>query len=491
MATSIFAAARSLTHVTALALLALTAVTFLLHARALLAFPFEVDPGEGFDLNGAVVLLEGRWLYTDPTQFPFFALNYPPLYPLLLAPLVAAFGPEMAVARGLSVAAGVATAILVALAVSHPRPALIPSLLAGLACLASSYLFHVAPLARVTSVMLFLGVAGLFVLERGCEGRTRRPGLIGLGLFLLLAGVYTKPVGLDAALAGLLFLAARRPEGWVVGALAAIGVGALLHVVLEWTSGGLYAQAVFTANAYPWDGVQAIAFWRNFIETHWPLLILGLVGLAAHVLTGWISVWALYLLAGVVTALTVGRWGAGESYFLPIIIASCVLGGRLLAWGFARESRGYALGVAAFGAFALTGSAGPWPLRELVPGWDRGFQAHALSADPLASDIAAATQIRDFVAETQGPVLSEAAGFVLEAGGRVAGNPMLVKGLHTHDRYDTRPLVRALEDRSFRGVILLGQWYPDDVLQTIGSRYEQVERVAVAGSTYLLFRPRS
>src|SRR5436190_21602499 len=101
-----------------LVLLVLCAVTYVRHAAALIAFPFDVDPGEGFDVNGAVELLAGRSLYADATQFPFFALNYPPLYPLVLAPLVAAFGPSLSVARILSVVAGLGTAVAIALAVS-------------------------------------------------------------------------------------------------------------------------------------------------------------------------------------------------------------------------------------------------------------------------------------------------------------------------------------------------------------------------------------
>ena len=471
--------------------LVLCLVSYVLHARALLVFPFEVDPGEGFDVNGAVVFLQGGELYGDSARFPFFALNYPPVYPLLIAPLVAAFGPAIWVGRVVSVAAGLGTALVVASAVSFPRAAVFPSLLAGLAFIASSYAFHVSPLARVTSLMLFLGVAGLFCLERGAEGRTVRPAWLAAGLALLIAGIYTKPVSLDAAAAGLAYLVIRRPSGWVVAVLGSIAVGFALHGLLEWTSGGRYANAVFTSNAYPWDAEQAFGFWRNFLETHWPLLLLGLAGLWAHLLSRWLSVWVLYLLAGGVTALTAGRWGAGESYFLPIVIACCVLGGRALAWGIARDSRAHMLGVGALGVFSLIGSAGPWPLHDLVPAWDRGFQAHALSREPSALDAANGVEIASFVREAAGPVFSEAAGFVLGGGGQVAGNPMLIRGLHMHDLYDTRPLVTALDTRVFKGVILLGQWYPPEVLQAIGLRYEQVGRIAVAGNTYLLFRPRA
>jgi hypothetical protein len=142
-------------------------------------------------------------------------------------------------------------------------------------------------------------------------------------------------------------------------------------------------------------------------------------------------------------------------------------------------------------AFALTGSAGPWPLHDLVPAWDRGSQAHALSREPTAADAAAGRRLEEFVAGSGGPVLSEVAGFVLSSGATVAGNPMLLKGLGEHGMYDSSQLVSALQRRSIKGVILLGQSYPPEVLQAIGANYQQVDRITMAGNDYLLFRPKT
>ncbi len=497
----------------AFALLSLCLVTYVQHASALLAFPFEIDGGEGFDVYGAVVLLHGGELYGDPTRFPFFALNYPPVYALAAAPLVALMGPVLSAGRIVSVAAALATAVCIGLAVSvrpsaaeespqvlPPRPAgegssqfpwapLFPSVLAALSFLASAYVLHVTPLARVTSLMVCLGVAGLVCLERGVERRTSEARWIALGLGLLLAGVYTKPVGLDAAAAGVLYLLVRRPAGWALNIAGFVGVGLALHGLLQFASSGRYGEAVFTSNVYPWDFDQALGATRNFLETHGPLLGVAGLGLWAHARSRWPTVWVFYLLAGGVTALSVGRWGAGESYFFPVIIAACVLAGRAVAWGLPRDSRSYSLGMAGLGLFALTGSAGPWPLHQLVPRWDRGFQAQTLSQEPAAAEWAAGNEVVAFVKGAGGPVFSEVAGFVLLAGGQVTGNPMLVKGLDAHEGYDSTRLAAALKDGSFKGVILLGEWYPQEVLQAIGENFQTVRRIAVAGNVYRLMSP--
>lgn len=499
------------------AALGLSVVSYVIHVWSLLSFPYDIDPGEGFDVNGAVLILAGRALYGDPSSFPFFGLNYPPVYGGLLAPLVALLGPSVSVGRLVSVLAGVGIAIVVGLAARVPRPVPLAPLVAGLAFLTSAYAFHVTPLARVTSLMLFLGVAGLFCLERAAESpgsawRRRRPGgagrqggndfvvtttrrardvpLLLAGVALLVAGVYTKPVGLDAAAAGLVYLAVRRPPDWPLAIVAALSLLVGLHLTLEWGTAGRYGDAVFTANAYAWDGEQALGYWRNFLETHAPLLALGAAAAAGHVMSRWFTVWVFYLGSGLVTAATAGRWGAGESYFLPIVIACCVLGGRALAWSTTGSRRGELLVLGAFGLFVVSGGVGPWPLRNLVPAWDRGFQAHALGHDATPADWTAGDQIVAFAAAARGPVLSEAAGFVLAGGGEVVGNPMLLRGLSNHGLYDVGPLTDALRGHAIRRVILLGQWYPPEVLQVIGERYVQVGRVEVAGNVYLLYEPR-
>ncbi|MSQ22947.1 MAG: hypothetical protein EXR58_00060 [Chloroflexi bacterium] len=474
----------------ALAAAFLAGVSYLEHAWALLRFPFEVDPGEGFDVNGAVVLLAGGELYGDSTRFPFFALNYPPVYPLLLAPLVAIWGPSVVVGRALSVAAGLAVALLIGLAVRMPRPNRLPALLAGLGFLASAYAVHVMPLARVTSLMLLFGVAGLLALERGVESRTSSQRWMFIGVIFLIAGVYTKPVGLDAAVAGAAYLAWRRPPSWLFMLATGLVLGGGVHLGLNWSSAGRYFDSVYLANAFPWDFEQAFSYWRNFFETHGPLLILAAVGLIGHLLGRWPSVWLFYLAAGVATAATAGRWGAGESYFLPIIISCCVLGGRALAWGMPGALGGQIFGVSAFGLYVLTAGVGPWPLHNLIPGWDRGFQAQ-LSRNPTPADIPAGERIIAFVRGVSGPVLSEGAGYILAEGGTVIGNPMQIRGLYSHGLYDPGRLDQALTEHRIKGVILLGQWYPPETLGAIGDSYVQVDRVEVGLNTYLLLRPRA
>ena len=63
------------------------------YAAALIAFPFDYDQGEGFELNDSVLFARGEWPYRNNAVYPFYASNYPPLYHLWLVPFVWVFGP--------------------------------------------------------------------------------------------------------------------------------------------------------------------------------------------------------------------------------------------------------------------------------------------------------------------------------------------------------------------------------------------------------------
>ncbi len=551
----------------AVSILGLTVVPLTQHAWVLLHFPFDLDPGEGLDVGAAAVLLSGSQLYGDPAQFPFFELNYPPLYALAVAPLLMPLGPSVIAGRVVSAASAMGVAALIlgatsslsrtvfplsptlslrpgsgqALPLSRTVFPLSPTLslrpgsgqalprqrggslrgqevaapsldgklagaLGALAFLASGYVLHVMPLARTTSLMVFLSVAGLFCLERASKARCdlrgagqsgqstqgstpapRPSAWLAIGLIFLLAAVYTKPVALDAVEAGLGFLIVRRPVGWARGLVAAAVLGIGLHVLLQLQSNGRYADAVFTANVYAFGSQQLLSHARNFLETHGLLLAVGLSGLVFELRRGAPSPWSFYLGAGLITAATSGRWGAGESYFLPLIISSCVLGAGTI--GKAELVSLPSLAVAALAVYPFLAGPGPWPISALFPGRDRGFQAE-IASNPGPEDFAAGKQILDFVAAAGGEVLSEAAGFSVLAREPVVGSPMLIRGLAEHGLYDSSNLVAALRSGCIDGVVLLGFWYPQPVLDAIDAYYERVDQIEMNHDAYVLLRPR-
>ncbi|HEV7665223.1 MAG TPA: hypothetical protein VGQ62_16950, partial [Chloroflexota bacterium] len=72
------------------------------HLGVTLAFPYDLNYGEGYVLNDAVRLSRGESLYVDLQQFPMVRSPYPPLFPWLWSALVPLSGPVLWVGRALS-----------------------------------------------------------------------------------------------------------------------------------------------------------------------------------------------------------------------------------------------------------------------------------------------------------------------------------------------------------------------------------------------------
>src|SRR5438874_5160157 len=140
----------------------------------------------------------GQLPYSNNADFPYYSSNYPPLWSYLVSIPMAWLGPGLASARLVSTISAVLAAGVLGVAAQRLSGRALAGVLAAGFFLASPYVFHTTPLARVNSLALLGAVVGLTLLERP----TRRRVLFGS--LALLAAVFTKPTVADAVLAGLL-----------------------------------------------------------------------------------------------------------------------------------------------------------------------------------------------------------------------------------------------------------------------------------------------
>ena len=206
---------------------------YLAHATELIVYPYDIDQGEGYDVNSGWLLAQGRPIYTDNSVYPYYSSNYPPVFSLLLAPIVAETGPVLGAGRGLSAAAALLTAATIAIVVHRRGAGLVAGATAGLFYLGSSYVYHVTPLARVNALAALFALVGLYCCMRADDRPTRpssfvrrssalgRGWLVGAVVAFLLA-LFTKQTTLDAVAAGLLFLLWRDTRA---GLVAGVTVG--------------------------------------------------------------------------------------------------------------------------------------------------------------------------------------------------------------------------------------------------------------------------
>ena len=467
-----------------LLLLAIYAVGYVQFALQLQSFPFDLDQGEGYDAWSAWLINLGQLPYTSNADFPYYSSNYPPLWSYIVSIPMAWLGPGLAPARLVSMLATLATAGVLGVAAQRLSGRALAGALAAGFFLASPYVFHTTPLARVNSLALLFAVTSLTLLETP----TRRN--VWLGSLALVAALFTKPTTIDAVIAAFVSVLLRRARAAVL--LAAVtGILGLagLATMLVLTHGAFWLNVV-AGNANPYDLQQLTAYLANFSLLHCVLLVTAAAEAVWMVRRRCWSPWLMYAITSSIAALGVAKWGAGESYFLGAIAAACVLSALWVArfldslpsFGL-RWAVGAALFVQALLlSHTLVSNAVPW-----LP--DRGPQSAFLGRAPSVNDSVNGAQLAAEIRKLGGLALSEDPSFAVAAGLPLVANATHLRNLYEAGLWDPAPLVRELREHRYAIVILDAELYPEPVLTAIGESYFLDRTVVMNGATYHVFLP--
>lgn len=506
-------------------------VVYSIYAVHLFQFPFDYDQGEGFELVDTILFSQGEWPYRDVNQYPFYSSNYPPLFHIVIVPLVWLFGPHYWTGRLVAYLGTVITALVIGYAVQRVSRRWWLSSLCGLAYLASNYIYHVGPLFRQHLFMVMLEtvavVALTVVIEREeAEGKSNRRGLL-LVMALLLAAGYTKQLAYATVAAVFVFLFLRQPLRAIKWAVPFAAVTGVIFLLIDLATGGHWMINTVTANLNPFIVEQAIGLFRQWFRLH--IVITVVAGLIAlyQLYFERLSLYAIWFAITLVNSVTAGKWGAGESYFATTIAASCILTGialaRMLDRAEARGAMWRALGVAVIGVLFLfqadrvfhmpthtpllrgvadflgkptevmiapqTSCSAPRPAEAVAYVDSAGVSL--LGRPPTKADTEAGIAIAEHVMRGDTAAFSEEAGFNLYAGRDVVTNPTQLLNLYQNNGVDLTEMLSMLDDQAFDTVILRAQFYPPPVLDMIGQRYETTELIEMNGFVYCIMEPRS
>ncbi len=527
---------------TALALLAFLGyfVVYSYYACALFRFPYDYDQGEGFELYDSVLFSQGEWPYRDNAVYPFYASNYPPLFHLMVVPLVWAFGPQLWTGRAVSFAATLVTAALIAYAVRRETRLWAIPVLSGLAFLASNYVYQIGPLFRSHMTMVMFETAAVVVLNGVDDPRYGRRNLIA-GLALLLMAGYTKQLAIVTAMAAFLFLFLRGPRRALIAGVAFAAVTGLIFWAIDRATAGQWTVNVIQANVNAYDAHQAAELYFQWFRLHAVLILLAAGYVIYELFWSRLSAYSLWFVLAAAGGVLSGKWGASAAYFTTSVAAMCLASGlalgklvtqvapggrpagprpapaRALVHEGGQPANGPpgAMSIASYAALALTllvpllylhqatrlfhMPTRPQPFTTLarllgqptdVAYLDAlGFPA--LGRPPTEEDIAAGRRIAAYVAAAPGPAFSEEAGFPLSVGKPVVTNPTQLLNLDKNGLLDKTQLLEAINAQRFGVVVLRAHFYPQDVLDAIGQAYEKVDAIRMNGFTYWILKPRS
>ena len=521
--------------IVAIGVLAFHAIVYTLYAANLIQFPFDYDQGEGFELVDTILFSEGQWPYRDTNVFPFYSSNYPPVYHVMAAPFVWLFGPEYWYGRLLGYLGTLVTAAAIGLAVYREGRIRWIAVAAGLAFLASNTVYHIGPLFRQHMTMVMFETLTVVVLANVNEISSpgKRRWMLILGLVLLLCAGYTKQLAVATAAAVLLFLFIRNPRRGILWGLSFALVGGGIFVWMNASTNGQWWLQTIAANVNPYIADQTAGLFRLWFSLHGFLIIPAALLAMFELYFARLSLYVIWLLAGIGISVLSGKWGAGDSYFATGIAAVCITSGIFFSkwlsgnWGsadsrytralspFTRPLRPYLIGAACllvpiaylgYGAATVkmpTTGAVFGPLAAalgLQANADNGFYDSAgriaggyadIGHFTTPDDVAAGWRIVERVRAADGPVLSEEAAFTLRAGREVITNPTQLLNLDINEKFDPTSLVAMIENQEFGLVILRASFYPEAVMDAIHDNYTPSETIHMNGFDYELLVPLS
>jgi hypothetical protein len=530
----------------------------LIYAQALFRFPFDYDQGEGFELYDAIRLAHGQSIYLNNTVFPFYSSNYPPVYRLMLVPLIWLFGSHLWVGRIVTFACTLVIGLFVFLAarrqigettsVDHSsrwvgRLIILFPLLAALAFFAANYVYQIAPLARAHLPMVMFSFAGIYCIDCAFASEDGnkldptgpkvdvRPRVLVLGLVLLLIAGFTKLQAIDALAAGFGYLLLRKPRWCLVALAACIGFSAMVALILNAATQGQFWLNVVLANVNEYDIQRTWFFYTQWFQLQGALIVCSALYVLWDIVRALqarsfktFTIWSFYFLAGAAMGMLTGKWGAGPTYLIAAIAASCVCcigflwrlvnlrlysvpswlnrGGTIVV---RRYSAMALLCAAVFmvqaslnvhlptsgkllgGVARLLGVAGqssypPYPYYDSIGYTQLG---HLLDA----ADTADGWELVSIARSVGGPVWSEEAMLTLNAGKDVVTNPTQLFNLSKSNMLDTSKMIAMINSKTFGAVIFRAQFYPQDVLIAIGQNYHWVRAVRMNGFDYQVLYP--
>lgn len=446
----------------------------LYHSALSLAYPYDLDYGEGYVLNDSLRLLRGEAIYKDVDSYPMVRSPYPPLFLAAYASLLAVTGPSLLPGRALALLATLAAAGLISLGAWHltHRPSL--AALAGLLFLSSPYVYQWAPLARVDTLALALTVAGLVVAIRsGPAGAV--PSAILCALALMARQTV---VAAPAAIFLHLLWTHRRAAFTFAAVLAALVSTATLALV--WATGGQYIHHVLLGSATNPFQLSRVVLWEyEFLALHGLALLLGAAWTLSELAKGRRPLVALYLAMAALSTAAVGSSGSNLNYFLEAIAASSLALAPSLdrIAGTARPVVRRAVWLLVLEQLVVM-----FHLPNVWAGWPPCCPPHGFT--PTFRDWEVGRRLDQWIAASEGPVLAEPAGFAVRAGREVLTEPYALYGLLQNGRWDPGPLTRDIAGKCFSLVLLRQGAFPEPVMAAIAENY-RVAEVLPTSSTLL------
>lgn len=474
----------------------IVAFILLKHCLSYLTFEMPLDDGEGFVLNQAKMISEGKSPYHPIDTPPFIVTNYPPVYIGILAILVKLFGIKLTLGRIISFIAGLGI-IRLCFSASRQRDgkgALLPSLIAPALFAATPVVYFWMPLCRIDMFANFLSLAAIFVAWRFAS----RLGLYW-SLPILWLALYTRQSAIEGfvVIAVMLFLQRRKELArfmviYVAGAL-------LIFMAFYLAYGPEFFRHLTTYTKTNWYFSRLIASYEIiFAGAYFPTAIghfrtAGmLLPTAIAVFASWrlwrdkdAQLWIIYFITGFLLTILVGKVGSAPNYFLPMFIPQAIIIGIWVSREYNSANTPRGIKNALVAGMALLVAYMGFVINDRIG-----------SFEPTEVSKSNGELLIQIVNSFEGPVFLEDEGLTLLAEREVIYTPFIMNELNKEGLWDQTMFLNTFQraeyeliilrfdvfDRNLEDVPELGDWAGWD-------RFSPEMEEAIRRNYYLIGRP--
>lgn len=441
-------------------LLCIYLLFYITNSLIVIIYPYQISYPEGFLLNQAQLIAQGRPIYNSITDYPFLVANYPPLYPYLCGLFVKLFGVSFAWGRIVSFISVIACAYLIYLIVKKETNQERFAWLSSLLFPASVFVYKIGAQGRVDMLGLALTLLGLWFAIKHIDKK-----IMYLSILFFVAALFTKQTFAAAPIAFAVYLFfLNRTRGFLFIVITLLSYSIVFLVFNALTAGELYRHNILY-NANPYSFLFAVKMYGSFLKTHLILFTLSLAYMVfspvkKHIL----SLFPIYFIVAALIAFTVGKIGSNVNYFLELIAAASIMAG-LCAHELAENTKAQlvipALIIAQLILFAhmpfITGKT------------------------PSRDDHDTAQRISAMIQITPGDILSEDAGLLVLNKRPVLFQPFEFTQLARTGLWDQSRFVRDIEDQKFT-LLILGS----DIQGSYDEERFTPEMAAVIANSYIL-----
>ncbi|MBI5303964.1 MAG: glycosyltransferase family 39 protein [Chloroflexi bacterium] len=378
-----------------------------------LAYPYQLDYGEGIVLWFAQEIARGHSIYKSLDAFPYASSNYPPVAMALAAALMPILGDGYAGGRLLNVASAVIVAALIFRIVRVETRDARAASLAACFFLGAPYIFHWISLFRVDLIGLAFAFAGVYFAWRF----DRKTKLLFTDYCLLIScfllALYTKQSLVAAPVAAFLALFLRDKRAAIAFAIALGASGIAIYLAMDVATRGGFTAGLIDSNATVFLPEQLGELLKNFAFKFPVLILLAAWSWIARVRARQWGVLEWYALVAFGALALSGRVGAWENYFFEAIVIACVFGGLLMA----DSGLNHLPSAIRHLPFAIR-----YPLFAILLLIQLALFWHdpRIAADLIARDLPANRELATLLARTNGTIISEDMGALATSGKPVA-----------------------------------------------------------------------